>query len=167
MERRESHSLIHTERSPAMSQENAAKDEAAKAEPKPVKAKAEAKGAIVTKSPSLSIWDRPVMPSEMEMFGTLQMAGERPVTVSHMEIFGTILNGRPIEASGMKVYEMMPGGRPIFLSDFHAVEGLDLPGGRPVMASAAGLLDSGRLTGDRPIYTNDTDNPSELMGFID
>jgi hypothetical protein len=140
---------------------------AVKVEAKPAKAKAEAKGAIVKQTPSLSIWERPVMASEVEVIGTLQMAGERPVTASTMGIFGTFLNGRPIQSSDLKIYEGLPGGSAIFLSDFHAVEGLDLPGGRPVMASPSGLLSSDRHMGDRPIFANDADDAAELMGFID
>jgi hypothetical protein len=150
-----------TETSP-MSQE-----EAVKAEPKPAKAKAEPKSAIVKQTPSLSIWERPVMASEVEVVGTLQMAGERPVAASAMGIFGTYLNGRPIQSSDLKIYDGLPGGSAIFLSDFHAVEGLDLPGGRPVMASPSGLLGSDRHFGDRPIFANEADDAAELMGFID
>jgi hypothetical protein len=142
-------------------------EEAVKVEPKPAKAKAEAKGSIVKQTPSLSIWERPVMASEVEVIGTLQMAGERPVAASPMGIFGTYLNGRPIQSSDLKIYDGLPGGSAIFLSDFHAVEGLDLPGGRPVMASPSGLLGSDRHFGDRPIFANEADDAAELMGFID
>jgi hypothetical protein len=142
-------------------------EEAVKVEPKPAKAKAEAKRAIVKQTPSLSIWERPIMASEVEVIGTLQMAGERPVAASAMGIFGTYLNGRPIQSSDLKIYDGLPGGSAIFLSDFHAVEGLDLPGGRPVMASPSGLLGSDRHFGDRPIFANDADDAAELMGFID
>ncbi|NJN48875.1 MAG: hypothetical protein HC805_02585 [Alkalinema sp. RL_2_19] len=137
-------------------------------DPKAAKAKAVTKGTIVKKqTPSLSIWERPVMPNEVEMVGTLQMAGERPVQASAMVVFGTILNGRPIQASDLKIYDALPGGSAIFVSDFHAVEGLDLPGGRPVMASPGGLMDASKLPGDRPIFSNEVDNAYELMGFID
>lgn len=139
----------------------------AKVEAKPAKAKAETKGAIVKQTPSLSIWERPIMPSQVEVIGTLQMAGVRPVMASTMEVFGTILNGRPIQASDLKIYDALPGGSAIFLSDFHAVEGLDLPGGRPVMASPSGLIGADRQLGDRPIFSNDADDAYELMGFID
>jgi hypothetical protein len=107
------------------------------------------------------------MQSEVEVVGTLQMAGERPVAASEMAVFGTLLNGRPIESTGLKIYDELPGARPIFVSDFHAVEGLDLPGGRPVMASPAALMKAEQLPGGRPISSNDIDNDYELMGFID
>jgi hypothetical protein len=140
---------------------------AVKVDPKPAKAKAEPKSAIVKQTSSLPIWERPVMASEVEVIGTLQMAGERPVMASPMGIFGTFLNGRPIQSSALKIYDGLPGGSAIFLSDFQAVEGLDLPGGRPVMASPSGLLGSDRHFGDRPIFANEVDDADALMGFID
>ena len=135
---------------------------------KPVKAKAdEKKAVVVAQSPSLSIWESPVMPSDVEVIGTLQIAGVRPVAASHLGIFATLLNDRPIEASGLQVFDQLPGGSPIFLSEFHAVEGLDLPGGRPVMASDPGLMHASMLSGGRPIFSNEIDNSSLLMGYID
>jgi hypothetical protein len=149
--------------SQAMSQE-----ETVKVDPKPVKAKVEEKkAAVAPQCTSLSIWDRPVMPSEVEVVGTLQMAGPRPVAASHLGVFATILNGRPIETSSLQVFEQLPGGSPIFLSEFHAVEGLDLPGGRPVMASEPGLMQAAMLPGSRPIFSNEIDDSSTLMGYLD
>jgi hypothetical protein len=142
-------------------------EEEVKVDPKPVKAKSSAKDTIVPQTSAISIWESPVMPSEIEMVGTLQVAGTRPVAASSMGIFGTILNGRPIQSSDLKIYESLPGGSAIFFSDFHAVEGLDLPGGRPVMASPAGLMAAEKLPGDRPIFANEVDNTYDLMGFID
>jgi hypothetical protein len=116
---------------------------------------------------SLSIWNRPVMPSDIEIVGEIQSAGTRPIEASHLAVFGTILNGRPILSSSLKVAEMLPGGRPIFFSDFHGVEGADLPGGRPIMVSQPGLLAASTLPGGRPIFANDADDALTLMGYID
>ncbi|MCU0550755.1 MAG: hypothetical protein MUC48_15510 [Leptolyngbya sp. Prado105] len=117
--------------------------------------------------PSLSIWNRPIMPNDVEFVGSITSSGERPIEASHLAVFGTILNGRPILASDLKVAEMLPGNRPIFYSDFHSVSALTLAGDRPVMASAPGLMHAEKLPGDRPIFSNDTDDASTLMGFID
>jgi hypothetical protein len=127
-----------------------------------------AEGAIqLHEQTSLSIWNRPVMPSDIEVVGTIQSAGIRPIEASHLAVFGTILNGRPILSSSLRVAEMLPGGRPIFFSDFQGVEGAELPGGRPIMASEAGLLAASTLPGGRPIFSNAIDNPITLMGFLD
>lgn len=125
-------------------------------------------GAIAVREQfSLSIWNRPVMPSDIEVVGEIQSSGIRPIEASHLAVFGTILNGRPILSSNLKVAEMLPGNRPIFFSDFQSVSALTLSGDRPVMASAAGLMTAEKLPGDRPIFSNDIDNPLELMGYID
>jgi hypothetical protein len=154
---------------PETAKPETAKPETAKPETaKPAKAAAKpaAKSSIARQTPSSSIWNSPVMTSQIEVVGTLQMAGQRPVTASNMAIFGTILNGRPIEASNLKLYDQT-GSSPIFLSDFHAVEGLDLPGGRPVMASSAGLMAAMTLTGGRPVFSNEADDAGDMMGYID
>jgi hypothetical protein len=153
---------------PEASKPEASKPEPVKADPKPAKAAAKpaAKSSIARQTSSSSIWNSPVMTSQIEVVGTLQMAGQRPVTASNMAIFGTILNGRPIEASNLKLYDQT-GSSPIFLSDFHAVEGLDLPGGRPVMASSAGLMSAMTLTGGRPVFSNEADDAGDMMGYID
>jgi hypothetical protein len=131
-------------------------------EPKPAKAAAKKSSVpAASTNPSLSIWNRPTMTSELEIAGVIVSAGERPVSVSHMELFGTILNGRPIESSHLVVADMT-GSSPIFVSDFKAVEGMYLPGGRPVMASNASVLPGGR-----PIADNDVDDADMLMGFLD
>lgn len=116
--------------------------------------------------PSLSASNRPVMSDDFEVAGTIQSAGVRPIEASHLAIYGTILNGRPIMSSSLKVAEMLPGNRPIFYSDFHSVEGSETFG-RPVMASEPGLLSADRHMGDRPVFTNDLDDSTALMGFID
>ncbi|MEP0917769.1 hypothetical protein NC981_13130 [Leptolyngbya sp. DQ-M1] len=116
--------------------------------------------------PSLSAGNRPIMSDDFEVAGTIQSAGIRPIEASHMAIYGTIMNGRPIMSSNLKVAEMLPGNRPIFYSDFHAVEGSETLG-RPVMASEPGLLSANRHMGDRPVFSNDLDDSTALMGFID
>ena len=124
-------------------------------------------GAIeILNSPSLSAENRPVMSDDFEIAGTIQSAGVRPIEASHMAIYGTILNGRPITSSNLKVAEMMPGNRPIFYSDFHSVEGSEAMG-RPVMVSEPGLLSAEMLLGNRPVFSNQADDASSLMGFID
>ncbi|MBD1842209.1 hypothetical protein H6F89_02045 [Cyanobacteria bacterium FACHB-63] len=124
-------------------------------------------GAIeILSLPSLSAGNRPIMSDDFEVAGTIQSAGIRPIEASHMAIYGTIMNGRPVMSSSLKVAEMLPGNRPIFYSDFHAVEGSETFG-RPVMASEPGLLSADRHMGDRPVFSNDLDDSTTLMGFID
>ncbi|MBF2025352.1 MAG: hypothetical protein IGS48_01110 [Oscillatoriales cyanobacterium C42_A2020_001] len=119
--------------------------------------------------PSLMVWNRPVMPSDIEVAETISVAGVRPIAASHLVLAGSFLNGRPIEASRLTVREMLPGDRPIFDSEFKMVEGMLLPGNRPIMASDPGLLAASVLPGNRPIASNETvdPEPAVLMGYLD
>jgi hypothetical protein len=117
--------------------------------------------------PSLAVWNRPVMASEIEVAGTIQVAGVRPIAASHLDVYGTILNNRPIMSSPLRLFEMLPGARPVFYSDIHMVEGEGYPGERPVMVSDPALLNASTLPGNRPIASNEIDDAPTLMGFID
>lgn len=126
-------------------------------------------GAIALSQPVNMVWNRPVMPSDIEVSETMSVAGVRPIAVSHLELAGSFLNGRPIEASGLKVREMLPGDRPIFDSEFHMMEGAMLPGNRPIQASRPELMEASVLPGNRPIFSNEVidPEPSALMGYLD
>ncbi|MDX2239557.1 MAG: hypothetical protein NW224_02630 [Leptolyngbyaceae cyanobacterium bins.302] len=125
-------------------------------------------GAIALSQPVSMIWNRPVMPSEIEVAETMSVAGVRPIAASHLELAGSFLNGRPIEASHLKVHEML-GNSPIFESEFKMVEGAMLPGNRPILASSPELLAGSMLPGNRPIASNETvdPEPAVLMGYLD
>jgi len=129
----------------------------------------EKEGAIALSQPSLTVWNRPVMPSEFEVAETISVAGIRPIAVSHLALAGSFLNGRPIEASVLKVHEMLPGARPIFESNFKIMENGMLPGNRPILASSPQLLHAAMLLGNRPIASNETvdPEPTVLMGYLD
>lgn len=116
-----------------------------------------------------SIFDRPVAPSEIEVYEEFSVAGLRPIAASHMSIYGTILNGRPIMASDIQVLDVaFPGQRPVFASDVEVRDDLTLPGGRPIVASDVRLLEAEILPGGRPIASNDIDNDmTDFIGYID
>jgi len=117
--------------------------------------------------PTSMIWNRPVMPSDIQVADTITVAGVRPIATSDLQVYDSYLNGRPISASSLTVSEMLPGGRPIFVSDFHMVESEMLPGGRPIMVSDPSLMHASLLPGGRPIASNEIDDPITLMGFLD
>jgi hypothetical protein len=124
--------------------------------------------AIQVKKSSLTIWDRPVMPSEIEFSETMSVAGIRPIETSHLALVGSFLNGRPIAASTLTIHEMLPGDRPVFDSEFKMVDDMMLPGNRPVMVSDPQLMEASILPGNRPIAPNIVDpEPSSLMGYLD
>jgi hypothetical protein len=116
--------------------------------------------------PTLSIWNRPIMPDDMEVVGTIQSAGIRPIAASHLAVYGTLMGGRPIEANALKVADMV-GSSPIFYNDVQMIEGNNGIFGRPVMVSDPALMNSEAGFGGRPIASNQIDDPRALMGFID
>jgi hypothetical protein len=124
--------------------------------------------AIQVQKTSLTIWDRPVMPSEIEFSETMSVAGIRPIETSHLALVGSFLNGRPIAASSLTVHDMLPGDRPVFDSEFKMVDDMMLPGNRPVMVSDPQLMEASILPGNRPIAPNTVDpEPGALMGYLD
>lgn len=124
-------------------------------------------GAIqLHNQPSLSSWNRPIMPSEMEVVGTIQSSGVRPIAASHLEVFGTLMGGRPIESNHLKIAEMI-GDSPIFYSEIKMLDGNDGLFGRPVMASNPDLMNADTVLGSRPIASNAIDDAPALMGFLD
>jgi len=126
-------------------------------------------GALQLHQPTTMVWNRPVMPSDIEVKETLTIAGVRPIAASHLELFGSFLNGRPIAASSIQVRDMLPGDRPIMANTFQMVEGSILPGDRPIMLSDPRLLEASVLPGNRPIAPNDIidPEPEALMGYLD
>ncbi|UBF25478.1 hypothetical protein K9N68_28480 [Kovacikia minuta CCNUW1] len=111
--------------------------------------------------------DASPMSSDIEIAGTYMEAGVRPVAASNLEIYSSYLNGRPVSASHLQIYEMLPGDRPVFMSEIRMVEGMLLPGDRPIMQSDPRLLEGSFLPGNRPIASNEIDDSTTLMGYID
>lgn len=97
---------------------------------------------------------------------SFSVAGLRPIAPSNLEIAATILHDRPIMVSHLRVVNHV-GSRPIFASDIVVREDLNLAGGRPIVASDPKLLQASLLPGGRPIASNEIDDSSTLMGFID
>ncbi|MGV0024040.1 hypothetical protein [Phormidesmis priestleyi] len=124
-------------------------------------------GAIqLHRQPSLSIWNRPIMPDDLEVVGTIQSSGIRPIAASHLAIYGTLMGGRPIEANALRVADMV-GDSPIFYNDVEMIEGDNGIFGRPIMVSDPALMNAEEGFGSRPIASNQIDDPRALMGFID
>ncbi len=156
-----------TEKTEASEEETMSSDNVVKITARPVQE--DQKGEMQLHQPTTMIWNRPVMPSEIDVKETIAVAGVRPIEASHLELFGSFLNGRPISASHLQVAEMLPGNRPIFVSEFQMVEDMTLPGERPIMASNPQLLQASVLPGGRPIAPNDIidPEPATLMGYLD
>jgi len=149
-------------------EDSMAADKVVKITARPVQENAQ-EGALQLSQPTAMVWNRPVMPSDIEVKETLTVAGVRPIAASNLELFGSFLNGRPIFASHLHVCDMLPGNSPIFESEFKMVEGALLPGHRPIMVSHPELLAASMLPGNRPIASNDIEDPEPavLMGYLD
>jgi hypothetical protein len=159
---------VNADSSEASEGETMANDNVVKITARPVQAESDSQdGSIQVRPSSLTVWNRPVMPSDIEVADTITVAGVRPIAASHLEIYASYLNGRPITASHLQVTEMLPGNRPVFASEFKSVQGALLPGDRPIMASDPHLLEASLLPGNRPIASNEIDDPATLMGFLD
>jgi hypothetical protein len=153
-------------KTPDYSEEKPMSGEVIDVSPKPVKGRTK-KAEIQLHQPVMgSVLNRPVMASDLEIVGMMTVSGDRPVEASHLELFGSFLNGRPIESSHLKIFEML-GDRPVFESAIKMIDDGGRPGGRPIMASSPDLLEASTLPGGRPIASNDIDDATTLMGYID
>jgi hypothetical protein len=151
---------------PDYSEEKPMSGEVIDVSPKPAAKGRTKKAEIQLHQPMGSVLNRPVMPSDLDVVGMMTISGDRPVEASHLELFGSFLNGRPIESSHVKIFEML-GDRPVFESAIKMIDDGGLPGGRPIMASSAALMESSVLPGGRPIASNDIDDATTLMGYLD
>jgi hypothetical protein len=103
----------------------------------------------------------------------LKMIGDRPVSGGKLEIAGTFrtMGGdRPILASKINVVETfrtMGGDRPVFASQLPTVGNFYSSGIRPIGASTLKINETYSNFGNRPIASNQIDDPTLLMGYID
>lgn len=112
---------------------------------------------------------RPVSPNDVDIAGTMVFSGVRPIMASTIEVAGTLIGGRPIEASHLAIIDTdtIPGHRPVFASELAVIEADTLPNHRPIAASPGYLMQASTLPGGRPVASNEIDDPTSLMGYID
>lgn len=84
---------------------------------------------------------------------------------------GELLPGnRPIEAGHLNVvstYSSVGGERPVVSSGMDIVGTLSISGNRPIAASHLHISETYAVMGSRPVASNEIDDPSTLMGFLD
>ncbi|MEG4283520.1 hypothetical protein QUB68_10365 [Microcoleus sp. A006_D1] len=137
---------------------------------KALPATSEAKSAgIQLYQPQLLHDNRPVGPNDFTISETVSMSGNRPIGASTLHIsetYGTIGN-RPIEASDFEVVATL-GRRPIGSSAMQVSEMFSMSGARPIGISTLHIDEVySTMGGDRPIASNEIDDSSTLMGFLD
>ncbi len=79
-------------------------------------------------------------------------------------------NNRPIEASHLnvvKTYNSVGTTRPVVASDVEMSGTLTISGNRPIAVSHLKISDTYSVMGNRPVASNEIDDPSLLMGYLD
>ncbi len=113
--------------------------------------------------------NRPVGPNDFTVSEIVSMSGKRPIGTSTLHISETygIVGNRPVEASDLEVVATL-GRRPIGASTMQVSEMFSMSGARPVGVSNLHIDEVySTMGGNRPIASNEIDDSSTLMGFLD
>lgn len=81
------------------------------------------------------------------------LPGNRPVEPSHLQIvktYSSVGSARPVTKSGIKVSNTMV-----------------ISGNRPIALSNLQISETYVVMGNRPVASNEIDDPSTLMGYLD
>ena len=81
------------------------------------------------------------------------LPGNRPIEPSHLQIVNTyssVGSARPVTKSGIKVSSTMV-----------------ISGNRPITLSTLQVSDTYTVMGNRPVASNEIDDPTTLMGYLD
>ena len=81
------------------------------------------------------------------------LPSNRPVEPSHLEVVSTYSSvgaTRPIVKSGMKISST-----------------LTVSGSRPIAVSTLNVSETHTIMGNRPVASNEIDDPTSLMGYLD
>lgn len=112
---------------------------------------------------------RPIGPNDFTVSEIVSISGNRPIGVNTLHISETygIVGNRPVEASDLEVVATL-GRRPIGASTMQVSEMFSMSGARPVGVSTLHIDEVySTMGGNRPIASNDIDDSSTLMGFLD
>lgn len=113
--------------------------------------------------------NRPVGPDDFTISETVSMSGNRPIGTSTLHISETygIVGNRPVESSDLEVVGTL-GRRPIGASVLQVSEMFSMSGARPIGVSLLHIDEVySTMGGNRPIASNEIDDSSSLMGFLD
>ncbi|AFZ37654.1 hypothetical protein Sta7437_4177 [Stanieria cyanosphaera PCC 7437] len=81
------------------------------------------------------------------------LPGNRPVEPSHLQVVST--------------YSSVGAARPIVKSGMKISNSLTVSGTRPIAVSTLKVSETYSVMGNRPVASNEIDDPSTLMGYID
>ena len=96
---------------------------------------------------------------------------EEPKTLALSVPQTTLLPGnRPIEPSHLQIvhtYSSVGSSRPVTKSDIKVSSTMVLSGNRPITLSGLQISETSTVMGNRPVASNEIDDPSTLMGYLD
>lgn len=125
-----------------------------------------------TQASSLAVKDKETPKDKkggLQLYKTSNLPGNRPIAASTLKLAenNPMYGNRPVSASTFQVVDTMnsSGIRPISQSAIEVADTLKVSGLRPIAASHLIVYD--RLMGNRPIASNEIDDSTELMGFLD
>jgi hypothetical protein len=81
------------------------------------------------------------------------LPGNRPIEASHLHIIGT--------------YSAVGGSRPITTNGIEVSSTMTISGNRPIAVSHLAISEMYSVMGNRPVASNQIDDPTALMGFLD
>lgn len=82
----------------------------------------------------------------------------------------TLPNNRPVEPSHLQIvrtYSSVGSNRPVTKSAIAVSNTLAISGNRPIALSTLNVSETYVVMGNRPVASNEIDDPTTLMGYID
>jgi hypothetical protein len=127
------------------------------------KPKAEEVTALSVKEPTTS---------GLQYHDSDSLPNHRPIENSHHNFHesDSLPNHRPIENSHLNIvstYTSVGSDRPITAGDMEISSTIAISGNRPIAVSHLQISETYAVMGNRPVASNEIDDPTALMGFLD
>jgi hypothetical protein len=125
--------------------------------------------ATETDSPKTPVRGRRPKAEEKEV-SALSLPSHTSGSLQLLDQHQGLPNNRPIEASHLKVvstYTTVGGVRPITASGMQTSGTLTISGNRPIALSHLKISETYSVMGNRPVASNEIDDPTTLMGYLD
>ncbi|MGB3694775.1 MAG: hypothetical protein WA865_22930 [Spirulinaceae cyanobacterium] len=100
----------------------------------------------------------------------LELETQAPTGAIELSPKMTLVGNRPVEASHLELSDNFVAGghmRPVVKSDLEIVATMSSSGIRPITASHLNISETYRVMGNRPVASNEIDDPTTLMGYLD
>ncbi len=100
----------------------------------------------------------------------LELETQAPTGAIELSPKTTLVGNRPVEASHLELSDHFASGghmRPVMKSHLNIVATMSSSGIRPITASTLEISETYRVMGNRPVASNEIDDPTTLMGYLD